>query len=101
MNAIPPGRSSGPCPPNFDRIARLYRWGEYALLGPALERTRNHLLPLLAIRRNALVLGDGDGRFLARLLSQNPALRALADHLLAHLDYEEEQLNPTLRRIAG
>lgn len=29
------------------------------------------------------------------------ALRALADHLLAHLDYEEEQLNPTLRRIAG
>lgn len=28
------------------------------------------------------------------------ALRALADHLLTHLDYEEEQLNPTLRRIA-
>lgn len=29
------------------------------------------------------------------------ALRALADHLLAHLDYEEEQLNPTLRRITA
>ena len=28
------------------------------------------------------------------------ALRALAEHLLSHLDYEEEQLNPTLRRLA-
>jgi hypothetical protein len=29
------------------------------------------------------------------------ALQALAEHLLAHLDYEEQQLNPTLCRIAS
>ena len=61
---------------NFDRIARPYRWLEYLTLGPVLERCRTHFLPLLMDRRHALVLGDGDGRFLARLLGANPHLRA-------------------------
>jgi len=67
-----------PHTPNFDRVARIYRWAEYLSLGPLLERTREHFLPQLADRRHALVLGDGDGRFLARLLHQNPTLQALA-----------------------
>jgi hypothetical protein len=65
-------------PPNFDRVARIYRWAEYLSLGPLLVRTRNHFLPQLTHSRRALVLGDGDGRFLARLLAQNPSLHALA-----------------------
>jgi len=65
-------------PPNFDRVARIYRWAEYLALGPLLVRTRNHFLPQLTPCRRALVLGDGDGRFLARLLQQNPGLHALA-----------------------
>jgi SAM-dependent methyltransferase len=64
--------------PNFDPVARLYRWAEYLTLGPLLQRTRTHFLPQLAPCRRALVLGDGDGRFLARLLQQNPGLQALA-----------------------
>jgi hypothetical protein len=64
--------------PNFDRVARIYRWAEYLSLGPMLERTRNHFLPQLSDRSCALVLGDGDGRFLARLLRQNPELHAAA-----------------------
>jgi len=64
--------------PNFDRIARIYRWSEYLALGPLLERTRFHFLPQIADRHHALVLGDGDGRFLARLLHQSPTLHALA-----------------------
>jgi hypothetical protein len=64
--------------PNFDRVASIYRWAEYLSLGPILERTREHFLPQLADRHRALVLGDGDGRFLARLLHQNPTLQALA-----------------------
>jgi SAM-dependent methyltransferase len=64
--------------PNFDRVARIYRWAEYASLGPVLQRTRTHFLSQLADRRNALVLGDGDGRFLARLLRENPAIHATA-----------------------
>jgi SAM-dependent methyltransferase len=65
-----------PATPNFDRIARPYRWMEYLTLGSALTLCRNHFLPQLASRRRALVLGDGDGRFLARLLAANRGLHA-------------------------
>ncbi len=60
--------------PNFDRIARPYRWLEYLTLGRALERTREHFLPHLPDRRHALILGDGDGRFTARLMTTNPRI---------------------------
>jgi SAM-dependent methyltransferase len=65
-------------PPDFDRIARLYRWAEYLSLGPLLQRTRTHFLPQLTHCRCALVLGDGDGRFTARLLEQANGIRVLA-----------------------
>jgi hypothetical protein len=65
-------------PPNFDSVARIYRWAEYLTLGPLLQRTRTHFLPRLLHCRQALVLGDGDGRFLARLFQQNPNLQAVA-----------------------
>jgi SAM-dependent methyltransferase len=64
--------------PNFDRVARLYRWAEYLTLGPLLQRTRTHFLPQLPPLHHALLLGDGDGRFLAQLLSTQPTLQALA-----------------------
>jgi len=62
--------------PNFDPIARPYRWLEYFTLGRALQRCRLHYLPALLQQKRALVLGDGDGRFLAQLLAQNPHLQA-------------------------
>jgi ubiquinone/menaquinone biosynthesis C-methylase UbiE len=65
-------------PPNFDRVAHIYRWAEYLSLGPLLQRTRTHFLPKLPPCTNALILGDGDGRFLSRLLQQQPNLNALA-----------------------
>lgn len=64
--------------PNFDRVARLYRWAEYLLLGPLLTRTRQHFLPQLHEIRHALVLGDGDGRFAAALLLRNPSVHITA-----------------------
>jgi ubiquinone/menaquinone biosynthesis C-methylase UbiE len=64
--------------PNFDRIAPFYRWLEYATLGPLLERTRSHHLPALAGSSQALILGDGDGRFTAALLARYPQLQAHA-----------------------
>ena len=63
---------------SFDGIARGYRWMEYASFGHLLERTREVFLPELGGCRQALVLGDGDGRFLAKLLRRNPLLRAVA-----------------------
>ena len=64
-----------PPPPNFDRVARLYRWAEFLALGPLLTWTRTSLLSEVTHCRQALVLGDGDGRFAAALLRQVPALR--------------------------
>jgi SAM-dependent methyltransferase len=64
------------CEPDFNLVARPYRWLEYLTLGRALERCRSHYLPQLRDHRHALVLGDGDGRFLARLLAHNPHLGA-------------------------
>jgi ubiquinone/menaquinone biosynthesis C-methylase UbiE len=43
-----------------------------------LERTRRHFLPELLECRQAMTLGDGDGRFLARLMAQNALMRAVA-----------------------
>jgi SAM-dependent methyltransferase len=64
--------------PDFDRVAGAYRWAEYAALGPLLQQTRCHWLPRLKQARHALLLGDGDGRFLQRLLAQNTELTAVA-----------------------
>jgi Methyltransferase domain len=64
--------------PNFNLIAKPYRWLEYLTLGPTLQRCRTHFLPALANSKQALVLGDGDGRFLAQLLTANSRLHAEA-----------------------
>jgi ubiquinone/menaquinone biosynthesis C-methylase UbiE len=61
---------------NFDRIARPYRWLEYVSFGPWLELCRSAQLAHLTGARHALLLGDGDGRFLARLLAVHPTLTA-------------------------
>jgi ubiquinone/menaquinone biosynthesis C-methylase UbiE len=61
---------------NFDRIARPYRWMEYLSFGRALERCRFFRLDEMRTARRALVLGDGDGRFLARLLQMNSEIEA-------------------------
>jgi SAM-dependent methyltransferase len=59
---------------NFDPIARPYRWLEYLSFGPWLGRCRSAQLPHLTKTQRALILGDGDGRFLARLLAANTTL---------------------------
>ena len=65
-----------PTVPNFNPIARPYRSLEYLTLGKALENCRLYYLTHLLDRHRALVLGDGDGRFLAQLLTHNPHLHA-------------------------
>lgn len=60
---------------NFDRLAGFYRVLEYAAFGRDLERARWTLLDRLADRSSILVLGEGDGRCLARLVRIAPAAR--------------------------
>jgi ubiquinone/menaquinone biosynthesis C-methylase UbiE len=61
---------------NFDPVARIYRWLEYLSFGPWLARCRDAQLAHLTPARRALLLGDGDGRFLQHLLAVNPELHA-------------------------
>jgi hypothetical protein len=62
-------------PPNFNRLAGLYRWMELASFGPVLWWCRCAFLPELVACRHALILGDGDGRFTASLLATNPTVQ--------------------------
>jgi len=64
--------------PNFDRLAHAYRWLEYLSFGRSLERCRFFFLPELSTVKHVLALGDGDGRFLARLLAANSTTKAEA-----------------------
>jgi ubiquinone/menaquinone biosynthesis C-methylase UbiE len=61
---------------NCDPIAPYYAAMEFTVFGRTLERCRFAFLPELTGARRALVLGDGDGRFLTRLLSACPTLQA-------------------------
>lgn len=92
-----PARSAHPpaVPANFDGLARAYRWLEYLTFARALQRCRTRLLRHTALSREALVLGDGDGRFLATLLRQNPALHATA------VDASAAMLRELCRRCAA
>lgn len=89
--------TNSPCPgatPNFDRVARAYRWMEYLSLGTMLERARFWAVDAgwLDRCRRALVLGDGDGRFTARMMVRNAAVRVEA------LDLSGEMLRLLERR---
>jgi hypothetical protein len=80
-------------PPNFDSIARAYRWMEYLTFGTILERCRFQFLSECCQSRQALILGDGDGRFIAQLFATNPVLRADA------VDLSPAMLNQLTRRV--
>jgi ubiquinone/menaquinone biosynthesis C-methylase UbiE len=56
-------------------LAGWYRWIEYAAFGAALERRRFAHLQSLAGAHEVLILGEGDGRTLARLLHIAPTAR--------------------------
>lgn len=63
---------------------------EYLTFGPFLERCRFARIPDLTDGARALVFGDGDGRFLARLLAAHP-----------HLHADAVDLSPAMLRLLG
>jgi len=58
--------------PDCDRLAPYYHLLETIAFGPTFQNARCAFLPEVASARYALLCGDGDGRFLARLLQTNP-----------------------------
>lgn len=57
--------------PRFDWLAPHYAWVERSAFGGRLQWCRTALLGEVADARRALVLGEGDGRFLAAFLAAN------------------------------
>ena len=56
----------------FDRLASHYRWIEAVAAGQKLQRTRTAFLEKISPPRHALILGEGNGRFLAKFSSRFP-----------------------------
>ncbi len=80
---------------SFDRLASCYRALEWLAFGGALTRVRFHHLAALAGRKRVLILGDGDGRFLARLVKDLPEARIdSVDSSAAMLARACKQLSP-------
>jgi SAM-dependent methyltransferase len=57
---------------SFDRLAPHYRWMEWLLAGRKLQRCRTTFLDTLPRARHALLLGEGNGRFLQEFLRKQP-----------------------------
>lgn len=79
-------------PPNFSRLAHAYRWMEFASFGPWLQWCRCTYLDSLVECRHAIIIGDGDGRFTARLLRHNRVIQIEA------IDASPAMLSALLRR---
>ena len=60
---------------NFDAIAPYYRWLEMATFGNALQRAQTRFIDKVDRPKRALVIGEGDGRFLCDLLRVHPDLK--------------------------
>ena len=60
---------------SFDLIATHYRWIETLTFGNALQRARTCWIPDIPRPKHALVIGEGNGRFLRELLRAHPKIR--------------------------
>ncbi len=80
---------------NCDPIARLYRTFEYLAFGRELERRRLEFLPETTGCKRALMLGEGDGRFLRSFLDQN------AEASVDYVDASAEMLSLARHRAGN
>ena len=78
---------------NFDRLARHYGWMEFLAAGNLLQRCRTEWLDECAGVEDILILGEGDGRFLAVLRQVNPTANVVV------LDSSRSMLERARRRL--
>jgi ubiquinone/menaquinone biosynthesis C-methylase UbiE len=60
---------------NFDRIAPHYRWLERLVFGDRLQAARTAFVRQISPAQRALVVGEGNGRFLEVLLREHQSVR--------------------------
>lgn len=57
---------------NFDRVAPYYRWLETVVFGEQLQQARTAFVRQIRPPRHVLVVGEGNGRFLAEFVRVHP-----------------------------
>ncbi len=86
-----------PLKDGFGRLAGVYEGLEYLAYGNLLARARAAALAELRCAERVLVLGEGDGRFLVRLLETNPrGLVTVLDSSAGMLARAEARVSATL-----
>jgi ubiquinone/menaquinone biosynthesis C-methylase UbiE len=80
---------------SFDRLAPHYRWMEWLLAGRKLQRCRTAFLGELPRVEHALLLGEGNGRFLGEFLKAQSQARVTC------LDASGRMLTAARRRAAS
>ncbi|HEX4230965.1 MAG TPA: class I SAM-dependent methyltransferase [Bryobacteraceae bacterium] len=80
---------------NCDTIADVYCLMEHAVFGRTLQRRRCEFLDVIGDARTALIIGDGDGRFLAELHKRYPKLE------VDSIDVSARMLSLAQRRVAS
>jgi len=80
---------------SFDALAPHYRWMEFFLAGEKLQRCRTAFLPQLPAKKRILILGEGNGRFLAECRRQFPEAQ------ITVVDASARMLELARARLAG
>lgn len=79
----------------FDRVAGVYRALETVAFGAVLQRARTAFVGEAAGKREILIVGEGNGRFLAALREMNPTARVTV------VDASEAMLRAARRRAGN
>jgi len=79
---------------SFDRLAPHYRWMEWLLAGGKLQRCRTAFIDALPDVRHALLIGEGNGRFLREFLLRQPCAQVTC------LDASKPMLEEARRRAS-
>jgi ubiquinone/menaquinone biosynthesis C-methylase UbiE len=78
---------------SFDSLARHYRWMEFVLAGDKLQRCRTAFLHKTTAAQRVLIVGEGNGRFLAACRQAIPfAFITVADSSRRMLDAARTRL---------
>lgn len=79
---------------SFDALARHYRWMEFVLAGNKLQHCRTAFLERVDYAQKVLIVGEGNGRFLAECRRKFPAARTTV------LDASARMLSAARERLA-
>jgi ubiquinone/menaquinone biosynthesis C-methylase UbiE len=80
---------------SFDTLAPHYRWMERVLAGEKLQRCRTAFLPIIPTPKHALLVGEGNGRFLTAFRSRFPQTQ------ITCLDASQKMLTQARRSLTS